>query len=424
MKKNNLCAFTLVELVVVLVIVSILSTLWFVAYVDYLKWVRDSSRVQQMTEMYDAFTLYWVRSSLPSPWEWISINFWSVNVWIQWYADEGVLESIKYSDGWLDPKTKKPYSYFMSKDRKWVQLLWYFEEKAVWSIPLPSSSLAEDEYSNLTPQVFWDEIGILIDESSYAPLQEMNEMDLSGSINILSYTWSLISFANNDIISSGSGVNLISIVPNTSCKNILNTFPGAESWLYKINTTNNTKKEVYCDMETDGGWWTFWAYISANASVYDVFFDAEAWTYDSLRGSAPETYSINLANLYHTEMIMLLNESDITIADSSNNFLRFKYDIFTPGFYIWPIYLPNWSAFFWPWWDETWLSYSTSLSSDMIPTTRDRFWSAWWWIGSNTPDIPWLVRIWTWNFGVYKYPSIWGDTWVTTSGNSAYIYVR
>ena len=79
----KLKAFTLVELIVVLTIVSILSTVGFVAYVDYLKGVRDTNRLQQMSEIYRSMELFATRTKLPFPDDDINIVAGAANIGYQ-----------------------------------------------------------------------------------------------------------------------------------------------------------------------------------------------------------------------------------------------------------------------------------------------------------------------------------------------------
>lgn len=124
-------AFTLVELIVVITIVSILSTIGFVAYVDYLKGVRDSNRLQQISEIHGAMELYATRSALPFPDESLSIVAGSTQVGYQGVAGNSVLDAIRFGNGGKDPGSKKYFTYYLSADRKYAQLLAYFEEQQV-----------------------------------------------------------------------------------------------------------------------------------------------------------------------------------------------------------------------------------------------------------------------------------------------------
>jgi len=414
-KKNN--GFTLVELIVVLTILAILSTLWFVAYVDYLKSVRDSSRIQQMTSLYDAITLYSSRASIPiSTSDWISVLAWTGVVGYQWFINQNLRDAIKYSDGWVDPKTNEDYTYFISADRKHAQILWFFEENNRVNISLAKNIYANNvEYDSLFPHVVGEKLWVIIENDTQIPIQKFgNDFD------ILSATWSYDSLISSSDIVTWVWTDLIGMIPWSSCKKILSSVPSAESWIYKINPDWTGQFDVYCDMVADGGWWTYWIYVNNNASSFDVFFNSRVWTYDPNRGGSSSTYSIDISKLYHTEMLILYNTPDIMIAEETDNLLKFEYDLLTPWFYLWPIDLPNWNAFFNGGWS---LRYSTSISWNGTVTTRPRW--AGWGIGTIWDVIPYIIRISEWPWGVFKFEQVWDpDNTSSSSLNAAYIYVR
>ncbi len=370
---KNIKAFTLVELIVVLTIVTILSTVWFVAYTDYLRWVRDSSRIQQMTEMHKSFVLYATRSRLPIPSSSVWVVYGSSQVWTQWYADSQVLEVIKYSDGWFDPKTKSPYTYFMSQDRKSAQLLWYFEERQVNSLLTMQSVQAEQIYDSLYPQVVWAELGVLLEQETQRPIHELLSLQGISTLDIESYTWALISYASNSSTLSWTWTSLVSVVPKLNCKKLLSVLGSAENGIYKINPTWIKQIEVYCDMEADGGWWTFAGFIDNDMVSDDISFVNSVWIYDSNRADDNIWYLLDMDELKHTEILWVYNP-DISIANNSNQLIQAKYDIWFPWLYSWPV-TPCTSFF-----DSTWnLMYRTNVNDTYSVSTREECNATTWW---------------------------------------------
>lgn len=255
-------AFTLVELIVVITILGILSTLWFVMYTDYLKWVRDSSRIQQMTEIHKALTLYSSRSRLPIPANSIAINAWSTSVWNQWYVNQDVMNTIKYVDGGLDPKSKNFYTYFVSSDRKYAQILGFFEErKSSQLLSSVSQTYANEfwDYSSLYPQVYGAELGTLLENQTQTPIQELDIV----SLDILTITESLVSYFTNTDTVTWSWETLFGMVPNTDCKKLLWSIPTLESWIYRINPSWVKPINIYCEMDDNNKWyWKGWTLIA------------------------------------------------------------------------------------------------------------------------------------------------------------------
>lgn len=282
---RNFKWFTLVELIVVITILAILSTVWFVAYVDYLKGARDGSRLQQLWEIHNALNLYATRSKLPLPNDWVSVVSWGAQVGVQWFANTAILDEIKYSDWWKDPKTKDFFTYFVSKNRKSAQLLAFFEEDQALTI----SSRTYADYGDLYPYVYGENLGLLIDSSTQTPIQELEQYAWWGTFDILTQTGSYTSFLNNTESITGSWELLLGMVPNTDCDKLQSFVPGLKSGIYKINPTGTEQINVYCDMDIDNGWWTLIARTSLNGewnfgwleSLWNVYDNDSSYSFGS-----------------------------------------------------------------------------------------------------------------------------------------------
>ena len=126
-KKNK--AFTLVELIVVVTILAILATIWFVSYSSYLTWVRDTNRLAQLVSIHDGLELYRTRNDLPLPDDNVEVKASAATIAYQWYAGSNTLETIDFTKWWKDPKDDQYFSYYLTKDRKYFQLLAFLEEE-------------------------------------------------------------------------------------------------------------------------------------------------------------------------------------------------------------------------------------------------------------------------------------------------------
>jgi len=122
-------AFTLVELIVVITILAILATIGFVSFSGYLAWTRDTNRVAQLKSMSDALELYRTKKSLPIPDDKVDIKTNSKTIAYQGYIWKNVLETIEYTESWLDPKDKTYFSYYLTKNKKYFQLMAFLEEE-------------------------------------------------------------------------------------------------------------------------------------------------------------------------------------------------------------------------------------------------------------------------------------------------------
>jgi len=176
--------FTLVELIVVVTILWILSTIWFVAYSGYLVWVRDTNRVSNMKALSDGLELYRTKNTLPLPDDYVEVKAnWKI-IWYQWYAWKNVIESIEFSSEWVDPKDKIYYSYYLTKDRRYYQLMWFLEEKSDLEL---AGNFTEKvnaiDYSIRYPTVYGKNLWILTDNEN-TPIQEVPSIKSAWEIDL------------------------------------------------------------------------------------------------------------------------------------------------------------------------------------------------------------------------------------------------
>ena len=186
-------AFTLVELIVVVTILWILSTIWFVAYSWYMAWVRDTNRISQLKSISDWLELYRTKHDLPLPDSKLDItSSWSL-IWYQWYIWKNVLEIIEYSSEWVDPKDGTYFSYYLTKDRRYYQLMAFLEEEPK-KISFKNTKIFAVDYSDRYPYTIGKKLWILTDENNN-PIQEVK----SGSLDISDvWTLKLKSYLNKD----------------------------------------------------------------------------------------------------------------------------------------------------------------------------------------------------------------------------------
>ncbi len=283
-------AFTLVELIVVVTILAILATIGFVSYSSYLTWVRDTNRIAQMTSLSDWLNLYSTANNLPIPEENVEVTIGTNLIGYQGYAGANILETINFTKWGLDPKDNTYFSYYLTRDRRFFQLMWFLEESAdlTTSKNQKSSPLSRgtegDIFVNKTyavnlqdriPTVSWKKLGILTDDKN-TPIQELGwDVDLSAAASATH----IARLTNDDSV---TGDSLLSINPKASCKRLKQMNGRVQSGTYKINPTWDNEIEVYCDMETDGGGWTYFVVLDTDEGFLyqdDFWWDENyAWT--------------------------------------------------------------------------------------------------------------------------------------------------
>ncbi len=188
MKKG---AFTLVELIVVITILAILATIGFVSFSGYLAWTRDTNRVAQLKSMSDALELYSTKKSLPIPDDKVDIKAGTKTIAYQWYIWKNVLETIEYTESWLDPKDKGYFSYYLTKNKKYFQLLAFLEEESedvLASIRIWVHNVQATDYADRFPKVTGKKLWILTDLDK-TPIQDVSAVIGSWYLDTKTATW-------------------------------------------------------------------------------------------------------------------------------------------------------------------------------------------------------------------------------------------
>ena len=264
-KKEHFIAFTLVELIVAVTILIILSTIWFIWYRSQLSTIRDANRISNLSSISEWLEMYRTKYSLPLPEDNIEIKSNGTLIARQWYAWAGVLSAINFTDIWKDPKDDIYYSYYLTQNQSYFQLMWFLEEEAslkTVQIDLLNKVNAEDiDYSERFPTLDWSMLGILTWtwENLNIPVQELVTWSIDVSTTTTEYTSNFSD--DNNITWSWKILKTLDVIANSwwktfrSCKEILDNLLTAWDWTYLIDLNWNSTI-VYCDMTNDWGGWT------------------------------------------------------------------------------------------------------------------------------------------------------------------------
>ncbi len=259
MKKG---AFTLVELIVVITILAILATIGFVSFSGYLAWTRDTNRVAQLKSMSDALELYSTKKSLPIPDDKVDIKAGTKTIAYQGYIWKNVLETIEYTESWLDPKDKQYFSYYLTSNKKYFQFLTYLEEENEDVLALNSmGTLNAIDYTNRFPKVTGRRLWILTDKDNN-PIQDIAVITWSWYLDILNTNQEYTAYISDaaSLTWTWESLKILKALVESkwkwfACKWILESWVWTTNGIYKIFSWNKVF-DVLCDMTNDWWGWT------------------------------------------------------------------------------------------------------------------------------------------------------------------------
>ncbi|MDD3645999.1 MAG: fibrinogen-like YCDxxxxGGGW domain-containing protein [Candidatus Gracilibacteria bacterium] len=326
-------AFTLVELIVVISVLAILSTIGFISYNGYLSGVRDTNRISNIKSLSEALEIYRTKSSLPLPESNVEVKINGNKIMWQGYLGENILKTLNFNNGGIDPLDNTYYTYAITDDRKYFQLMGFLEEEGSLQLiynkslivnKLYSSSI---DYSTRYPTVYGKQLGI-ITTTLNVPIQEDSTIVLSGELNITSSTTDIFNahFDDTNVI-TGIGTDLFIIAYNANCNRIKQVTGVNSDGVYTINPTSSSSFTAYCDMNTDGGGWTLVARSASgttgnfgwNTATGSLYIDSLPYSLGDVKSDSIDFSGLMIATYSNGKSLDLAYKMDVDNNDLISN---------------------------------------------------------------------------------------------------------
>lgn len=172
----------------------------------------------QIVAMHDGIELYGTTNDLPFPDNSVEVRANSELIGYQWFAASNTLETIDFTKWGTDPKDNSYFSYYITQDKKFFQLMTFLEEQEnlLW---MKSIEWANADYEDRYPAVYGRKLGILTDEKN-VPVQEIPDVTSEWFIDIGTSTGTYIAHITDSEKITGDGTTLIRSHPNFNCKRV------------------------------------------------------------------------------------------------------------------------------------------------------------------------------------------------------------
>ena len=404
-------AFTLVELIVVVTIIAILSTIWFISFSWYLAGTRDTNRTWQLKALSDALEIYRIKDSLPLPDAKVDVRAnWKIMAY-QWYIGKNVLSLIQYTESWLDPKDKKYFTYYLTRNRKVFQLMALLEEPSNDNLSLWINKTYASDYSNRYIYVKGKKLWIITDLYN-TPIQENSTIVWSGYLDIVKTKEPYKLTVDNSSFVTWTGLTLASFSNNATCKRLKIFEWINNNWIYTINPTWHDEYKAYCNMKLGWGWWTL---IATTADDW-----RNTWTYNNrdLLKNTTTTWSLNKKEKdFKSKAYSQIKFKDMMFEDKQWEW--WAYDDINPAYnqtvaewmpmtLVCPFwngrdyYMTSWSVSINKWVDDTqqdrWLFFSVYDNEwgcdPSSSSNQNAIWPTWWyrnnaWLSPDDPGAMW-----------------------------------
>lgn len=250
MKKLNLKAFTLVELIIVITILAVLATIAFVSFQGYTKDSRDSIRLTSLKNIEKWLQTFQITTwNYPDPDNKVNILASGSIIGYQWNVSDNLTKILKINKKPQDPLDGNLYTYSTNQQKTQYQLLTLKENNQISS----SFNLAYAGNNLLRiPKTLGNNLWVILDTNNIPIEQTWTGVDIITTSNsykiyltddiIISWTWAQLSDGKsidevnatikyNNLLWNAKNIKILVIYPNTDTPHIKNLYL---SWGYNV----------------------------------------------------------------------------------------------------------------------------------------------------------------------------------------------
>lgn len=281
------------------IVLWILILSWVIVYSYFLSWdrvSRDAQRYANLLEISDQLKIFYQQQKkYPDPESSVNLMTNLQVLTFQWYLGAVVSKELWW-DFLQDPlwsstfRYLSEYTYAIDEKKQSFALMAFYEN---------TDTSSYTPTSQRSPYVYGASVGIALEDQSQRPIQETKRsVDISNTSENYS-----IYMDNENILSWDKNIlkymlSPSSLSPAVSCADIQKAWWNKNGEYY-INPLNGTayKKfsdvmKVYCDLSTDGGWWTRLYYKDGKETCF------------------------NEKHIYNSTMIQKLFTKDFAVSDN------------------------------------------------------------------------------------------------------------
>lgn len=332
----------------IFIVIWVLIIAWIIVYSYVSSWdknSKDALRYANLLLINDELRVFHAKNNTyPLPEDAVSITASGEILTYQWYFWEKTFQDMSIKPI-KDPVSDKLYKYLnyytyaTDESKQKFQIMAFYES---------DENITYNPISKRYPYLYWDDVWIALDQKSARPIQETKLW-----VDVLNTFDPYAIYMNNKNVLIWDKLTLKNYLANTefsqakSCLDIKQAGWSTNGYYYinplvwgAYNKFSKTLK-VYCDLESDGWWWTRLYYKNGKETCSN---DENNYNSVVLEKLLTKDFAVsdNLETL-HTEGSWILKWVDLNYKDFSSIKFANVANCKTPSGTAWDMWYNNWN---------------------------------------------------------------------------------